>query len=932
MREFLTTLNSTLRVVSPHDTEVFHDLTDINNLYARGMFAPAAVVIPKTVEEVQQAVKVSQICSAPAFTIVSGGHNAAGYNLNSGGVVLNFQEMTFLKVDKENLVMTAQSGVRWSAVYPQLNNTGIGVTGGGCSHVGVAGFTLGGGWSWLSRSYGLASDNLLNAKIVLANGTLISVNKHTAARNSDVADLWFALRGGGGGNFGVLVELQMKLHDTKQVVTYNGTTIKGAGLAGEMCWSLTRSKENATLAMKEYGKWMVSMPDAMTGAVIMTTWALPTIEHLRTQGYLSRNSAETLAAGIAQSKMKSDQSKEKAFCITHIYNGQYEDGLELLLPMLELSPDLAESNNRTLSDMDLPSYEQIIGEGAATAQNGNFYTNSRFFDHGNYDEYLIDKIINGVLESPGDLDTVVFHVGGGAIASVPENETAFGHRKAFILMQAKAIWEDSDNRSEHIEWTDGLIKAVSNHSMGSYVNYMNPDMQDWEVQYYGLISSKRLHYTKNTFDPYNFFNFPLGFVANETTTRCPGGWDTLPSSSRPDGKQVVRCRCGPYLRAPAKRNRRLENSAQPGEVYPFIGLRTGGAAPHIPGEPELPPGVSAPCWRDDCPDGGQTVEDAIYNWLVIATDDTTGRRVDDAIIYGHPNATGSAIKRATADGELTRDQIYYSTKVGGLRAMGYADTLAQAKEILAQTGLDYVDMLLVHYPKSAASSSDPYCNTKSSMYNERECRLSTWRAMVELYHTGITRAIGVSNYDVSHIVEIASAGLQLPSINQLPFSPHRNRGHATMRQLCTTMGITLVGYSTFYGGDALPPAIAPSILLANPLVKSIAKKYNRSTAQVIVAWSLSLGVPVNPRTTNVSYMKDTADVARDWMAGLFSLDESELLMLSRLPEATCDLDPLDYRCAPTYTTCPPSTCEKPPCPTDISGTCNAACIALTGPC
>ena len=65
-------------------------------------------------------------------------------------------------------------------------------------------------------------------------------------------------------------------------------------------------------------------------------------------------------------------------------------------------------------------------------------------------------------------------------------------------------------------------------------------------------------------------------------------------------------------------------------------------------------------------DGGKAVEDAIYNWLVISTDDTTGRRVDDAIIYGHPLATGRAIQRATIIGKLTREQIYYTTKVGGL--------------------------------------------------------------------------------------------------------------------------------------------------------------------------------------------------------------------------------------------------------------------------
>jgi hypothetical protein len=109
--------------------------------------------------------------------------------------------------------------------------------------------------------------------------------------------------------------------------------------------------------------------------VIMTTWTLPTIEHLRRQGYLSVNSADTLAAAITQSPTKSD---EKAFCITHIYNGQYEVGRDLLRPMLEFSPDLAESNDRSLSDMDLPSYEEAIGGSAATAMSS--VTSTRTLD------------------------------------------------------------------------------------------------------------------------------------------------------------------------------------------------------------------------------------------------------------------------------------------------------------------------------------------------------------------------------------------------------------------------------------------------------------------------------------------------------------------------------------------------------------------------
>ena len=96
------------------------------------------------------------------------------------------------------------------------------------------------------------------------------------------------------------------------------------------------------------------------------------------------------------------------------------------------------------------------------------------------------------------------------------------------------------------------------------------------------------------------------------------------------------------------------------------------------------------------------------------------------------------------------------------------------------------------------------------------------------------------------------------------------------------MGITLVGYSPFYGGNRLPPAVSYTSLLANPLLASIGRLYGRSAAQVLVVWSLSLGVPVNPRTANVGYMNETVDAARDFMDGSFVLDETEMSQLSRL--------------------------------------------------
>lgn len=136
---------------------------------------------------------------------------------------------------------------------------------------------------------------------VLSNGTIIFVNKGTVGHNSELADLWLALHGSVGANFGMVVELQMNVHATQQVKP-NSTSIAGTGLAGQMCWSLIRSKENETKALQQYGKWMDTLPGEMTGAVIITAWDLPIIEFLHRQGYLSAKSADALSAVAAWSQ------------------------------------------------------------------------------------------------------------------------------------------------------------------------------------------------------------------------------------------------------------------------------------------------------------------------------------------------------------------------------------------------------------------------------------------------------------------------------------------------------------------------------------------------------------------------------------------------------------------------------------------------------
>lgn len=191
---------------------------------------PLLVVQPRVDADVPKAIAFAQRFQL-AFTVKGGGHSAAGYALNTGGLMLHMARfMTGMSLDAQNEVVTLQAGAIWDpgmsaavrcasilfirlqccllTVYTYLDAHGFAPVGGGCVTVGVAGFHLGAGFSFISRSYGLGIDNVVSYAAVLANGTqlLLSDTAGPAAQ-----DLWWAMRGAGGGNFAVLTSLTIKV-------------------------------------------------------------------------------------------------------------------------------------------------------------------------------------------------------------------------------------------------------------------------------------------------------------------------------------------------------------------------------------------------------------------------------------------------------------------------------------------------------------------------------------------------------------------------------------------------------------------------------------------------------------------------------------------------------------------------------------------------
>lgn len=320
------------------------------------------------------------------------------------------------------------------------------------------------------------------------------------------------------------------------------------------------------------------------------------------------------------------------------------------------------------------------------------------------------------------------------------------------------------------------------------------------------------------------------------------------------------CLMAPTLTLAAVPTVRLQNAASAGVLMPATGAGSGGYS----GNMSISYGQYPECF-DACADPqcalpnppnfsgcGQFVDASISTWLQLG-----GRRVDGSDSYHNQ----LYVARAVHASGVPREDVFYTSKVGNYLPMGFADTHAQFATTLAVTGLSYVDLLLVHWPTCVTpgceATAEPACNYKApATYDEVACRLQTWRAMVEIWKAGGVRAIGVSNYNASHIQEIADAGLPLPAVNQVPFNLWHSRDAAPggLLDFCRARSIAYNGYSPFAVADRhVYPGFPPSLVQDEALV-AVAAAHARSPAEVALAWQWQLGVLVNPRSQNAAHM------------------------------------------------------------------------------
>jgi len=273
-----------------------------------------------------------------------------------------------------------------------------------------------------------------------------------------------------------------------------------------------------------------------------------------------------------------------------------------------------------------------------------------------------------------------------------------------------------------------------------------------------------------------------------------------------------------------------------------------------------------------------------------------GRRTDAADSYGCEPGIGLAMRRAGLCQGSERSSIFIGSKIGpgGLSfPLGHDEAINQVKGIVANYSCGgHVDLVLIHWPfnygpcsyhgpKPSIPTTDPLCDTAKPQYSESGCRISTWKGLVAMWKAGLTRAVGVSNFNSTHMQELKDAGLPLPAVNQVSWfpgiynmtgggdSPTTNtETKGELLAWCKKHGVLLNGYSPFLG-----PGGAGK-LFADPKIKAIAEAHNSTSAQVVLNWHYQLGVATNPMAQDPTYQR--ADL--DYFS--FNLTDSEVQVLN----------------------------------------------------
>jgi FAD/FMN-containing dehydrogenase len=403
---------------------------------------PALIAVCETPSDVQAAVRTARKHDVP-ISVRGGGHDWVGRALRHNGLVIDMSHMTRADVDPNASVATIEGGTTGMNVISATTPYGLVAATGNCGAVGMAGLTTGGGYGPLTSRYGLAADNVLAAEVVLADGRLVHCDNHNNP------DLFWAIRGGGG-NFGVITSMRVRLHPIRQP------------LAGVMLFPWSQAES----VLRGYAETIAQAPDELS-----------------------------VSAGVLPGP-----DGGPVVLLFPMWSGDGEHGEEWIARLRQFGTPVVDKVGPT-------SYLDWLSMFAATAPVGRYYA-AKNRSLAQLNPAVISALVAAGEQRTSPFSGIILHDFRGAGTRVPLAATAFGMRKEHFMVEIIAAWESTaeDDGENHRKWARCLSENLAPHALpGGYPNMLGPDDYAQTAHAFGA-NAARLQQLKRRFDPEGVFS------------------------------------------------------------------------------------------------------------------------------------------------------------------------------------------------------------------------------------------------------------------------------------------------------------------------------------------------------------------------------------------------------------------------------------------
>ncbi len=409
---------------------------------------PAAIVRCANAQDVVHTVRWAR-SHGLALSVRGGGHDFAGRALCEDGVVIDCAQMRAVTIDPAARTARAQGGATAGDLIDAAQHDGLATTTGTISSVGLAGLTLGGGYGPLMSKYGLVADNLLSAQVVTADGHLVT------ASAMEHADLFWGLRGGGG-NFGVVVSMEYRLHPL--------TTV----LSGLLLYPL----DQAGAVLRFYDEFIETAPDELT-----------------------------VQPGVIQMP-----GGPPVLFLSPTYCGPLEAGERVLTPLRTFGQPLADQIQPVPYDALIHTLDALFPKGRRYFLQTQSLAGLR--------AETIEALVESTQRISSPFSAVSIHHFHGAASRVAASATAFAPRRAHLMVEIIAGWEPQSPEEDqrHVQWAQGVSRALAPYALkGGYINMLDVGEQERVPLAFGP-NYERLLDLKRTYDPDDVFNSTIGHI------------------------------------------------------------------------------------------------------------------------------------------------------------------------------------------------------------------------------------------------------------------------------------------------------------------------------------------------------------------------------------------------------------------------------------